>query len=242
MDHQDAFGHALLDQLRGQSTAEIIERSDGYVDVAARDLGTYLRPFAEWPAHERAALDHVRGRALDVGCGGGRVLLALQERGIEAVGIDVSPLALEVCRTRGAKDVRLMSITEANEEQLGRFDAIVMMGNNFGLLGGRSRAKRILRAFHRMTSGDALIVAEVIDPYRTDEPFHLAYQEANRAKGRLSGQLRIRVRYKRYRTPWFDYLFVSADEMRSIVEPAGWRVDEVLESGGPVYIGVLRKT
>src|SRR5687768_16523265 len=109
-DDRDAFGHALLDHLEGRSGDEVIERDDGYVAVAARGVETYFRSVADWPEQERKALELAEGRCLDIGCGAGRVLLALQREGLEAVGIDVSPRALEVCRRRGARDVRLLSL------------------------------------------------------------------------------------------------------------------------------------
>ena len=44
----------------------------------------------------------------------------------------------------------------------------------------------------------------------------------------MSGQLRFRVRYASYCSPWFDYLMVSPDEMKGILEGTGWRVERVL--------------
>jgi SAM-dependent methyltransferase len=240
-DHDDAFGHALYDHLRGRGGHEIIERSDGYIDFASTDLAAYFQSFPEWPPHERQAARHLRGRVLDIGCGAGRVLLHAQAQGLEAVGVDVSPLALEVCRSRGAAQLYRRSIVEVGRD-LGEFDTVVLMGNNFGLFGDERRAPLLLRRFHGLTSEQGRIIAEVIDPYRTDEPFHHAYHDANREKGRLPGQLRLRVRYKRYRTPWFDYLFVSQQEMEQILAGTGWRVAEVIESGGAAYIAVLEKT
>ena len=55
------------------------------------------------------------------------------------------------------------------------------------------------------------------DPYGTKDPHDLAYHERNRRRGRLGGQIRLRVRYKAYATPWVDYLMVSFDEMEEIV-------------------------
>lgn len=239
-DRDDAFGHALLDHLEGRAASEVIERNDGFIDVSARDIGTYFRLFAEWPAHEQQALGLASGRCLDIGCGAGRVLLELQQRGLDAVGIDVSPLALEVCRRRGARDVRQLSITDI-DASVGQFDTILMMGNNFGLFGTPARARRLLRRFLGIAGPDAYILAEVLDPYRTSEPFHLEYHRRNRERGRLAGQLKLRVRYKGYRTRWFEYLFVSEDEMRDILQGTGWVLSAIIPSTGAIYVGVLER-
>lgn len=237
-ERSDAFGHALMDHLEGRSAAELIERNDGFIDVAARDLGAYFRPFPEWPAHEQHAVALAGGRCLDVGCGAGRVLLELQERNLEAVGIDISPLALEVCRRRGARDVRQLSMQDLDSSS-GQWDTIFLMGNNFGLFGTPARARRLLARFLGLTTASARIVAEVLDPYQTSEPFHLAYHRRNREAGRPGGQLRIRVRYKAYRTEWFDYLFVSEGEMRDLVQGTGWVLESVIPSAGAAYVAVL---
>jgi len=65
--------------------------------------------------------------------------LYLQEKGFDVTGIDVSPLAVEVCRLRGLKKVQNLPITKVTSE-LGVFDTIVMFGNNFGLFGSFKRA------------------------------------------------------------------------------------------------------
>ena len=67
-----------------------------------------------------------------------------------------------------------------------------------------------------MTSEDARVIAWSTDPYQTTEPLHLQYHRLNRRRGRMSGQLRIRMRYQKYATPWFDYLLVSTEEMQDI--------------------------
>ena len=102
------------------------------------------------------------------------------------------------------------------DRSLGRFDTVVMFGNNFGLFGNPRRARWLLRRFSSITGDGARILAESVDPYRTDNPDHLGYHERNRQLGRMPGGLRIRVRYHAYATPWFDYLIVSPDEMQAI--------------------------
>jgi len=84
-------------------------------------------------------------------------------------------------------------------------------------------------------------VAEVLNPYETAAPEHRRYHERNRQRGRMAGQVRIRVRYRDLVTPWFDYLFVSPEELRSLLKGTGWRLERLLRSSGPTYIAILAK-
>jgi SAM-dependent methyltransferase len=238
-EESDAYGAMLLAGLEGSDVVEIVERDDGFIDASRFGTALYLAPFRRWPAHHRAAMRHVRGRVLDVGAGGGRVALHLQERGHDVVAIDASPGAVEVCRRRGVRDARVLSVYEV-DESLGELDTIVMMGNNFGLFASVRKAKRLLRRFHRLTSERGRIVAETRDVHTTDDPAHLAYLERNRRRGRMPGQIRIRVRYRLHATPWFDYLMVSPEELAGILEATGWTLGQTIESED-TYIAVIEK-
>jgi SAM-dependent methyltransferase len=178
---------------------------------------------------------------LDVGAGAGRVALHLQQRGHDVVAIDISPLAVEVCSRRRVRDARVCRFEDV-DERLGAFDTIVMFGNNFGLFGSASKAKRMLRRLARLTGSSGRIVAESRDPYGTDDPEHLAYHERNRARDRMGGQLRLRVRYRAYATPWFDYLIVSQDELRELVVGSGWQVSRLIEGKDGMYVAVLGRS
>jgi hypothetical protein len=116
-----------------------------------------------------------------------------------------------------------------------------MFGNNFGLFGSFRRARRLLRELHRITTARAVLLAESIDPYVTDEAAHHRYQRWNRRRGRMAGQIRIRIRYHEYVGPWFDYLLVSRQEMKQIVERTGWRAERFVSDGGPAYVAVIAR-
>jgi SAM-dependent methyltransferase len=242
---RDAFGHLLLDRLNGLPAVEIIEREDRL--VLSGDTPRYFSEYAEWDPMEQEAMRWVLpGRALDLGCGAGRMALYLQEQGHEVMRVDVSPLAVEVCRRRGVKEARQLSITQVGAG-LGVFDNLLMMGNNWGpgtrAVGGgsRRRARWLLRRFHTLTPPSARIIAASRDIYQADAPYHRAYLSLNRERGRMAGQIRMRVRYLVYCSEWFDYLMVSREEMRSIVDGTGWRVLRYLDSPGAAYAGVLEK-
>jgi SAM-dependent methyltransferase len=218
---------------------ELVERDDGYIE-ATEGPAPYFAPYRRWPGHQRRAMRFVRGRVLDVGAGAGRVALQLQERGHDVVAIDVSPLAIEVCRRRGVRDARVLAFEEV-DESLGPLDTVVMFGNNFGLFGGEKKAKRMLRRLHGLTADGARIVAESRHVYRTTNPDHLAYQERNRARGRMSGQLRLRVRFRGYATPWFDYLIASPEEVEELLAGTGWRLARLVDGDDGLYAAVIEK-
>jgi len=222
----DAFGQLLLDG----TNPEIIERDDGFINVSKLN---YFASVTQWPSVERRGLRWARGRVLDAGVGAGRVALELQQRGRSVVGIDVSPGAVEVARRRGVRDVRLIALEDV-DESLGHFDTIVMFGNNFGLFGSPAKARRLLRRLRPLADR---IVAASNDPTATDDAAHLAYQERNLSRGRMPGQLRLRVRYRDLTGPWFDYLIVGPDEMESILEGTQWRIRRLLEGGERRYSG-----
>jgi SAM-dependent methyltransferase len=236
----DAFGREVLAHFRGSAAHEIIERDDGLVE-ATDGPAAYFTEFARWPAFERRAMRFAHGRVLDVGAGAGRVALHLQRRRLTVTAIDNSPLALEVCRARGVKRTLLCPIEAISRFRPDSFDTIVLFGNNFGLFGSRAKARRLLTVMHRISSGDAVIIAQTLDPLDTKDPVHRAYHRRNRARGRMAGQVRIRVRYRNCIGPWFDYLFVTRTEMRSILAGTGWRVREFVDGDGPRYVAIIVK-
>jgi SAM-dependent methyltransferase len=233
----DVYGALLADALTGRRALEIVERDDGF--VTAFDARYLLAPFRRWDDPlERRAMRFVRGRVLDVGCGGGRVCLHLQQRGLEVVGIDSSPGAIDCCRRRGVEDARVLPL-DAFDGSLGRFDIVVFLGQNFGMLGSRSRARRLLtRLASQVATEGGRIVAETFDPHALDDPLQRRYLERNRRRGRMPGQLRVRVRYRDLATPWLDWLQVSPSELTALLEGTGWRLSRTL-GDGPSYVAII---
>lgn len=87
---RDAFGQELWACYKGQNLYEIVERDDGYFS-AHQSPRVYFSEYADWPLIEQKALEFVKGRVLDVGCGAGRHALYLQKKGFSVFGVDSSP-------------------------------------------------------------------------------------------------------------------------------------------------------
>jgi SAM-dependent methyltransferase len=234
----DAFGKVFMAYHRGENADYVIERDDGYVDeLNARE---YFTEYEEWPLHEREAILEARGRVLDVGLGAGRNALWLQERGHEVVGIDLSPLAIEVSRARGMRDCRVMDARRLDFPD-GHFDTAIMFGNNLGIAGGIQETRRMLEGLHRVIADDGIIIASTRDPLKTDNPVHLAYHETNRRRGRPPGLVKVRVGFPGEYDDWFEFLIVGEEELVEVLEPTGWTLEKTHKSEGANYVAVLTK-
>jgi SAM-dependent methyltransferase len=238
----DAYGEQLWSYYKtGEPRNEIIERDDGLLSLGQFGGKLYFSEYKDWQQLEKDAMKYARGRVLDVGCGAGRHSLYLQAKGLDVTGIDNSPLAIKICRQRGLKKARVMAFKDVGKFKPDSFDTVIMMGNNFGLFGSFKLAQTLLKKLHRLTSPDALIIAMTRDPYATNDPAHAGYHKLNRKRGRMGGQLRIRVRFKGVIGSWFDYLLVSKDELKTILKNTGWGVERYLDGYDGLYIMVLSK-
>jgi SAM-dependent methyltransferase len=235
----DVFGRALLDWAKGGTVPEIVEREDGFTQSGAGPE-VYLSASTDWPAAERQALRSMRGRVLDVGCGAGRVSLALQERGVDVVGLDWSARAVEAARLCGVSNVRRGSIDHLGRI-IGQFDSIVLFGNNFGLFGTPGHARELLTEWARRAKPGTLIFLESTSAYFGGAPgFDRLYYRRNLERGRPPGSVRLRYRFEGVTGEWFTWLFVSQKEMRAVLQGTGWRPVRVFKSGlSDPYVAVL---
>jgi SAM-dependent methyltransferase len=166
----------------------VVERHDGFFD--AMDATIYFLEPDAWPGND------VAGRILDIGAGAGRHSLALQSRGHKPVALDISPSAIETLE----------------KEEPEPFHAAMLLGNNLGLLESAEQSNAMWEALRRLVCPDGAIVGTCLDPYLTDDPVRLTYHQWNRNRGRLSGQPRLRVRYRDMVDDRFDWLFRWPDE------------------------------
>ncbi|HEV7642301.1 MAG TPA: class I SAM-dependent methyltransferase [Pyrinomonadaceae bacterium] len=238
-NNTDAFGENLLAQYYGgRMMSEFVERDDGYLDTGS-DPGAYFETYKDWSKGEQRAIGYVRGRVLDIGCGAGRHSFYLQQKGFDVTAIDNSPGAVKVCKLRGIKKAMVRSIEEVDKFPAGSFDTVLMMGNNFGLLGSRRKARILLKKLARVIAPNGKIIAGSLDPYKTTNPDHLLYHKRNKKLGRMAGQIRFRIRFKDIIGKWFDYLFVSRDEMQDILSETDWRAEKFIKSFGDNYFAVI---
>jgi len=85
---------AAFDPALAGAPARLLRDDGAEVDLAVR---RWRRRAA---GEDRWLLDRCTGPAIDLGCGPGRLVAALADRGVPALGVDVSPVAQRICRRR----------------------------------------------------------------------------------------------------------------------------------------------
>ena len=179
---------------------------------------------------DRAALEALTGRILDLGCGPGSYTLFLESRGHSVVAVDSSPGAIEVCHVRGCRDARVVGIDEV-DQSLGVFDAIICMGNTFGIGSSPEHLPGRLDRMRRVLSPSGRLLVSLIDPLATDAPHHLRYHERNRALGQPPGLTRARLEYRGELGEWWNLWMPTESEVGTALSKAGWQVRQATPAG-----------
>jgi SAM-dependent methyltransferase len=144
--------------LREDLAALVLRTADG------RGLPLHV---AQWCAPPDAAdeelLGRCRGPVLDVGCGPGRLTVALTGRGIPALGVDISRAAVARVREAGAPALR-RSVFDPLPGQ-GRWATILLADGNIGIGG---LPARLLHRCARLLAPGGRILIEA-EPGNVDE-------------------------------------------------------------------------
>src|SRR5246500_3591227 len=121
--------------LREQTAALVLRTADG------RALPLQLSRWCGLPdTADEELLRHCRGPVLDVGCGPGRLTVALTERGIPALGVDISQAAVAQVRRAGAPALH-RSVFDPLPAQ-GRWATVLLADGNIGIGGVPARLLR----------------------------------------------------------------------------------------------------
>lgn len=108
-------------------------------------------------------------RVLDVGCGPGRHSLALARRGLDVLGIDLSPDFVALARAAAAAEDLPVRFAVADVRDLGfdaEFDAAVCLcQGGFGLLGGHDEAQVFGRIVRVLRPGGRLALSAFHAPF-----------------------------------------------------------------------------
>jgi SAM-dependent methyltransferase len=192
------YGRALQDALTGSGPASpLIRFEDG--DALPFPVGRYR---AAADQLDRRLLDGVKGPVLDVGCGPGRHLHELSSRGVYALGVDLSSVAVQMACSGGARAV--VADIFGDVPGAGSWRTALLLDGNIGIGGDPVRLLMRLRSLlHR----DGVVLVE-LDPPGSATP-------AARARLELAGET----------SDWFAWARVATCEAAVVAAQAGMRME-----------------
>ncbi len=168
-------------------------------------LERYLEPA---DATDELLLRNLEGPVLDVGCGPGRHLHALALRGVFALGVDLSPVAVQLARGRGARVIAGSIFDEL--PGIGTWRTALLLDGNIGIGGDPAR---LLQRVGTLMREDGELLVELDPPaICTSSTF-------------------ARIETAREVSSWFPWARVSVRDLDSIAGPSGFRAIQSYRRG-----------
>jgi SAM-dependent methyltransferase len=154
-------------------------------------------------------VDRCHGPTLDVGSGPGRLTVALAERGIPALGIDVTPFAVQMARSSGA--LAILRDVFGRVPGAGRWRTVLLADGNIGI-GGDPAA--LLRRIGDLLAPDGSALVEVQPP------------------GAPLRSERVRLCQDGLAGDWFPWAYVGADQIGDLARSAELVLRETWTASG----------
>jgi SAM-dependent methyltransferase len=197
---------------RGGSGEQVARFSDGTAIPLLVDR--YLGPA---DATDEQLLAGMRGPVLDVGCGPGRHLHALAARGVFALGVDLSPVAVDLARGGGARAIVASIFDELPGG--GSWRSALLLDGNIGIGGA---PERLLARIGTLLSDDGEVLVELDHPDVTTVALRARIETAQRASS------------------WFAWARVSASGVQAVARDGGFEVASTWSHSGRWFARLTR--
>jgi SAM-dependent methyltransferase len=188
------------DGLREAQPAQRVRLSDG--TQLPLPLRRYLGPADET---DEQLLRGLRGPVLDVGCGPGRHLHALAGRGVFALGVDLSPVAVEVALARGGGARAIVGSIFDELPGGGTWQSALLLDGNIGIGGVPAR---LLARIGTLLRDRGELLVELDAPHTATISTHARIESAKASSS------------------WFRWARVSVGDIDQIAAPVGFDTAE----------------
>lgn len=224
-------GTALQSYQNGNKKASIgIKMDDG--SVTWMPIEIYFRTQEEFPEIERIALDLCRGLVLDVGAGAGAHCIALQEKKLEVVGLDIVPEATYIMKERGVRKVVSSDFLAFHSDYT--FDTLLFLMNGIGIVGNLEGLTQYLQHAHTLTHTDSQIILDSSD---------LRYGELELQfdSTQYFGEIKYQLTFNEEEGAPYQWLYIDQELLTETAELNGWLCEIIYEQEDGSYLARLTK-
>ena len=191
-------------------------------------VATFFRSEDEMPDMEWLAINECRGKVLDIGAAAGSHALLLQQRDIDVTALDISPLAIDIMKKRGVRNIAEADIFTFDT---GKFDTLLLLMNGIGLAGTIEGLKRLLQHFKKLLATDGQVLFDSSD---------VAYLYEGELPGLgYYGEIWYQYEYKKQKTGWFQWLYIDERTLKKVAEETGFDMEVLLEDEYGQYLARL---
>lgn len=219
---KDLMGRAIWDYYHQNSPEDLLTETN----ISESDIlpVSYLfRSFEEMPPIEQKALEMAAGKVLDIGsCSGTHSIYLQNQRNLEVVPLDFSPLSIEVCKLRGLKNAVCSSLLDYNGDS---FDTLLMLMNGTGIFGNVGEIDIYLqKLFSLLKPGGQVLIdgTDLIYMYGIENGPHLPETS-------YYGEVDFFVSYKGEIEEPFKMLYLDFDNLKLAAEENGFIVEKILD-------------
>ncbi|WP_340112453.1 class I SAM-dependent methyltransferase [Maribellus mangrovi] len=212
----DPFGAAISDYFEHGKAPDILVNTN-YTEDESITVSYLFRTEKEMPEIEKTALNHCKGKVLDVGAAAGCHSLLLQERGLQVTALDSSARAVKIMERRGIHNVVQSDIYSYSDTQ---YDTLLLLMNGAGIGGTVAGLKQLLDHLRTLLNTNAQILIDSSDiKYLFQEEDGSFWVDLNNSN--YYGEMQYELSYKNHKAS-FNWLFVDADKLRKIASEAGY--------------------
>lgn len=232
----DPMGAAIAEYQSTGRAGKLVVKSSMFDDDEI-PVALLFRTFDQMPAIEQQALAMARGKVLDVGAGAGCHTLELQQRGLDVMAIDISPLSCEAMQAQGIRQVQCINLFD--ERLTGPYDTLLMLMNGTGIVGRLKQMPDFLERIYALLARDGQLLIDSSDLKYLYENEDGSYDID--PLGEYYGQVDYQMVYRRVKGERFDWLYVDYQTLKLISESNGWKCELVAEGEHYDYLARLTK-
>lgn len=229
------MGLAGMDFLRDPDPNAVIEVWSDIAEIDELPVSYFFRKYEDMPMLEQKALSLCRGKILDVGAGMGSHTLYLQENKMDVTALELSPMACEVIKKRGVKNVINEDFYNLPSEI--KYDSILFLMNGIGIAQSIDSFSRFFEQLRHLLAPGGQVLMDSSDlRYLYLEEDGSMFIDLN---NNYYGEILYQMSYRQFSGEKFSWLFIDENLMELYANKNGFLFHKLMDGKHYDYMGSL---